>query len=107
LLDLALRRGITSDYVRKLLEAFPPRQDEKEKTEPQRVLAGQSMIESLTEQELSILRLMSAGLSHNEIADELYLSINTVKWHTTHIYGKLGVHRRAHAVTRAKEAGIL
>lgn len=107
LLNLALVRGVVTDYVRKLLEAFPPEQDEEEKIEPQRVLAGQSLIEPLTEQELSILRLMSAGLSHNEIANELYLSINTVKWHTTHMYGKLGVHRRAHAVARAKELNIL
>ena len=75
--------------------------------EPQKVFAGQPPLEPLTDQELSILRLMSAGLSHSEIARELYLSINTVKWHTTHIYGKLGVHRRAHAVTHAKELGIL
>jgi len=107
LLDLALTRGVATKYVRRLLDAFPQRQDEEEKKEPQKVMTGQSLIELLTEQELSILRLMSAGLSHSEIARELYLSINTVKWHTTHIYGKLGVHRRAHAVTRAKELGIL
>ena len=107
LLNLALERGLAPDYVHKLLDAFPPKDYEKNKTEHQRVLAGKSLIEPLTDQELSILRLMSAGLSHSEIARELYLSINTVKWHTTHIYGKLGVHRRAHAVTRAKELGIL
>ena len=107
LLNLALESGLAPDYVHKLLDAFPPKDYEKNKTEPQRVLAGKSLIEPLTEQELSILRLMSAGLSHSEIARELYLSINTVKWHTTHIYGKLGIHRRAHAVTRAKELGIL
>lgn len=107
LLNLALARDVETDYVTKLIEAFPLRQDEEEEAEPQRVLGGQYLVEPLTDQELSILRLMSAGLSHNEIADKLYLSINTVKWHTTHIYDKLGVHRRAHAVTRAKELGIL
>ena len=107
LLDIALTRGVATDYVRRLLEAFSLGQDDEEKTEPQMVMDGQSLVEPLTEQELSILRLMSTGLSHSEIARELYLSINTVKWHTTHIYGKLGVHRRAHAVTRAKEVGIL
>ena len=97
LLDIALTRGVATDYVRRLLEVFSLGQNDD----------GQSLVEPLTEQELSILRLMSTGLSHSEIARELYLSINTVKWHTTHIYGKLGVHRRAHAVTRAKEVGIL
>ena len=65
------------------------------------------LVDPLSERELSILRLMAAGLSHDEIARELYLSVNTVKWHTTHIYRKLGVHRRAHAVFRAKELDIL
>lgn len=107
LLKLAMERNVATKYVNRLLAAFPLGESERGMAEPQKVFAGQPPLEPLTDQELSILRLMSAGLSHSEIARELYLSINTVKWHTTHIYGKLGVHRRAHAVTRAKEAGIL
>ena len=67
----------------------------------------QSLVEPLTDQEIGILRLMSAGLSHSEIASELFISINTVKWHSSNIYGKLGVHRRAHAVSRARELEII
>jgi LuxR family maltose regulon positive regulatory protein len=56
---------------------------------------------------LSILRLMAAGLSHPDIAGELHLSANTIKWYSSQIYSKLGVHRRAHAVSRARELHIL
>ena len=69
--------------------------------------AYQPLLEPLTDQELRVLRLMAAGLSHRDIASELYLSVNTIKWHTTHIYSKLGVHRRAHAISQARELGII
>ena len=48
--------------------------------------------------------MFAAGRSNREIADELYLSVNTVKWHARNLYGKLGVHRRALAVARARDA---
>lgn len=107
LLQLAEARGMVPDYVPKLLAAFPSVEGAKEIVEPRKTAAHQSLVEPLTDQEINILRLMAAGLSHNEIANELYLSVNTIKWHTTHIYSKLGVHRRAHAVSRARELSIL
>lgn len=107
LLQLAVAHGIATDYVPRLLAAFPVEQGEKVWAEPRKTAIQQPLVEPLTERETNILRLMGAGLSHHEIASELYLSINTIKWHTTHIYGKLGVHRRAHAVSRARELGIL
>ena len=72
-----------------------------------RTPAPQPRADALSGRELAILRLMAANLSHREIAEELYLSVNTVKWYSTHIYGKLGVHRQADAVARARELGIL
>jgi LuxR family maltose regulon positive regulatory protein len=106
LLQLARARGIAPEYVANLLAAFPEEIGERSSS-TEKLSHPQRLVEQLTDQELSILRLMSAGLSHREIADEMYLSVNTIKWHTTHIYSKLGVHRRAHAVVRAKELGIL
>ena len=91
----------TSPYTDRLLAACA-RPDDSAGSGP-----SEPLLESLTEQETSILRLMSAGLSHGEIARERFLSLNTVKWHTAHIYRKLSVHRRAHAVARARELGIL
>jgi LuxR family maltose regulon positive regulatory protein len=107
LLHRVVTPSVASDYVAKLLAAFPVEQGEKVWAEPRKTAIQQPLVEPLTERETNILRLMGAGLSHHEIASELYLSINTIKWHTTHIYGKLGVHRRAHAVSRARELGIL
>jgi len=106
LLGQAAKMNIFPEYVARLLSAFPGNAGRIESTKPQLASSSQPLVEPLTDQELSILRLMAAGLSHNEIASELYLSLNTVKWHSTHIYGKLGVHRRAHAVARARELEI-
>jgi ATP/maltotriose-dependent transcriptional regulator MalT len=56
---------------------------------------------------MQILNLISARLSNREIAEELYLSVNTVKWYARSIYDKLGVASRRQAGARAKELGIL
>ena len=61
----------------------------------------------MTERERQILRLMAAFRSNKEIARELGLSVNTVKWYSGVIYGKLGVHKRAEAAARARELGLL
>jgi len=107
LLGQAVRENIFPEYVARLLSAFPADAGDKESTTTKDASSQQPLIEPLTDQELSILRLMAAGLSHSEIASQLYLSLNTVKWHSTNIYGKLGVHRRTHAVARARELEIL
>lgn len=107
LLQIAEAHRIAPDYLAKLLAAFPAQVDDQGSVRTQKVVLDQPLVEPLTDQEMRILRLMEGGLSHNEIASELYLSINTVKWHTTHIYSKLGVHRRAHAVARAQELDLL
>jgi LuxR family maltose regulon positive regulatory protein len=65
------------------------------------------LVEPLNERELELVRLLAERRSNREIADELYLSVNTVKWHARNLYGKLGVERRREAVERARELGIL
>jgi LuxR family maltose regulon positive regulatory protein len=65
------------------------------------------LVEPLSERELEVLQLIAEGLSNPEIATRLYLSVNTLRAHTTHIYQKLDVHNRMQAVTRAKELGLL
>lgn len=66
-----------------------------------------SLVEPLSERELEVLRLIVAGLSNREIAEELVIAISTVKSHINNIYGKLGVKRRTQAVARAQELGLL
>ena len=53
------------------------------------------------------MRLIAAGRSNREIADELYLSVNTIRWYASQMYAKLGVRRRSEAVALARQLGIL
>jgi LuxR family maltose regulon positive regulatory protein len=66
-----------------------------------------SLVEALTAREMEVLRLMCKGYSNQKIADILIVSINTVKKHTSNIYGKLGVRNRAQAVLKAQEHGLI
>ena len=63
--------------------------------------------EPLSQGEMRVLRYLPTRLSAPEIADELYLSVNTVKTHMRHLYDKLGVHRRHEAVEQARALGLL
>jgi LuxR family maltose regulon positive regulatory protein len=92
--------GVGWDYVNKLMAAF-------KQTAPPPDRSVSSLIEPLTERELEVLRLVAAGLSNREIADELSLAVGTVKRHANNIYGKLNVHKRIQAVARARELGLL
>jgi LuxR family maltose regulon positive regulatory protein len=101
LLRRALSNGITPAYTSKLLGAFgksaaslprPP---------------GPSLVEPLSERELQVLRLLSAGHTNQEIAAALHVSINTVKTHLKNIYGKLGVNNRRKATAQAKKLGLI
>jgi LuxR family maltose regulon positive regulatory protein len=61
----------------------------------------------LSESELAVLRLLPSALSNREIAEQLYVSVNTVKTHLRSIYAKLGAGSREQAVGRAREVGLL
>ncbi|HYZ53405.1 MAG TPA: LuxR C-terminal-related transcriptional regulator, partial [Streptosporangiaceae bacterium] len=67
----------------------------------------QRLREPLSDSETRILRYLPTNLSAPEIAGQLYLSVHTVKTHMRHIYAKLGAHRRAEAVERARALGLL
>ena len=111
LLQLATRRGIPprKAYVSRLLAAFPDYGTEpilSPSAQGERQGIG-ALVEPLNDREMQILRLLAAGLTNRQIAEELYLSLHTIKWYTTQIYGKLGVHKRAEAVARAYELNML
>ena len=65
------------------------------------------LIEALSERELEVLRLVAAGKANREIAAELFITLDTVKKHTTHILGKLGASNRTEAVARARELDLV
>ena len=67
----------------------------------------QPLIEPLSDRELEVLRLLAGDLTGPDIARELYVSLNTLRTHTKHIFAKLGVTSRREAVTRANELGLL
>jgi LuxR family maltose regulon positive regulatory protein len=64
------------------------------------------LIEPLSERELEVLGLVVAGLTNREIAEKLFISVGTVKTHTHHIYGKLGVNSRPRAIARVRELNL-
>jgi two-component system, NarL family, response regulator LiaR len=65
----------------------------------------QKPVEILSERELDVLRLASQGLSNQDIADKLCLSLRTVQAHFSHIFNKLQVSSRTEAVVRALKEG--
>jgi len=68
---------------------------------------AQPPLEPLSDSEIRVLRYLPTNLSTREIANELYVSPNTVKTHMHRLYAKLGTHRRGEAVTRARALGLL
>jgi LuxR family maltose regulon positive regulatory protein len=63
--------------------------------------------EGLSERELEVLRLLATELTGPEIAQRLYVSLNTLRTHTKHIFTKLDVNTRRAAVRRAAERGLI
>lgn len=61
----------------------------------------------ISKREYEVLVLMAKGLSNQEIADKLFVSLNTVKTHTANLFLKLDVKRRTQAIQRAKELGLI
>ncbi len=66
-----------------------------------------TLLSPLTEREAEILQLVADGLSNQDIADRLFLSVGTVKWHNNQIFSKLGVSSRTAAVTQGRRLGLL
>ena len=68
---------------------------------------GQALVDPLTSRELEVLSHLPSRLTNAELAIACFVSVNTVKTHVAHIYRKLGVTSRNHAVERARELGLL
>lgn len=106
LLHDALSRNLSREYVHKLLNYFPVEQP-KMNRQQQMISQGSELIELLTDRELDVLRLIAAGLSRQEIASKLFVSVNTIKTHARNIYQKLGVNNQIQAVSKARNLGLL
>ncbi|PBJ24363.1 HTH-type transcriptional regulator MalT [Pseudomonas sp. ACN8] len=101
------------DWLRGQLQNCPPTPVSLSLSEKLPALAARPGLEScaaaeqLSTREMAVLRLIAQGCSNQEISDQLFISLHTVKTHASHINSKLGVERRTQAVARAKELGVL
>ena len=65
------------------------------------------LVEPLTEREEEVFALLATGHTNREIASELFVTVGTIKAHTSNIYAKLQARNRAEAISRARELGLL
>ena len=103
LLRRAAAGEVAGAFARRLLEAIG---DPGGETGKKATTTG-GLLEPLTARETEILRLIAAGLRNQEIADQLVISIATVKRHIANAYGKLGVGHRTEAAARARAGSAL
>ena len=101
LLSDAMAQGMMPGYVSKLLAVFEAEKQESDLPLPQ------ALIDPLSERELEVLALVAAGLKNKEIAEQLFISLNTVLYHIKNIYDKLGVRKRTLAIIKARELDLL
>jgi LuxR family maltose regulon positive regulatory protein len=110
LLDAFSRQSSTvnGEFLDSLREGFRATQMQAEPNIIEdRIAKNGDLLDPLSDRELEVLRLLAAALSYREIAEELFVSINTVKAHTKNIYSKMGVHGRMQAAQRAKELHLI
>jgi len=94
-------------YLGRLLQAFQRDGAPIGKQGRRAAAVMPGLLEPLSARELEVLALLAAGKPNRTIAEELVITLDTVKRHVTHILDKLGVGNRTQAVTRARELGLL
>jgi LuxR family maltose regulon positive regulatory protein len=113
MLQAAFAREINPNYTARLLAAFEadkPKSLDESKMSPslqERHHSVESLLEPLSQRELTVLQLIAKGLSNREIGERLFLALDTVKGHNRRIFDKLNVQSRTEAVARAREQGLL
>jgi LuxR family maltose regulon positive regulatory protein len=98
-------------YLQSLLAAFAAECEGRKRSRPvapsRPRFTTEPAVETLSEREGDVLRLVAAGLATEEIARELIISVGTVRTHLKNIYGKLDAHSRVQAVERARDLNYL
>ncbi len=107
----ALLAGVGHPYAARLLVAFAPedraRAGASETPADVGVADAEAASVGLTERERDILRALASANTYRRVADELGVSVNTVRFHVKNVYAKLGVGTRLEAVDRARQLGWL
>lgn len=98
-----IKEPALAGYIDDLLAAFT----HSAPVAPKTVIFKDHPIATLTSREMEVLVLLATPLALREIGDKLFISYSTVRQHTAHIYEKLGVNKRRHAVLLAQELGLL
>jgi LuxR family maltose regulon positive regulatory protein len=110
LLAEAMSAGLRPGYVDRLLSAFEAAEAGAVADDRARIAGGarlEAAVETLSRRELEVLALIAEGLTNQEIAARLFLSLHTVKVHVRNIAGKLGAANRTQAVALARGRGLL
>jgi LuxR family maltose regulon positive regulatory protein len=96
-------------YLDSLLEAFQyqPRHSHTRPVARNQLAQDQMLIRRLTPREMDVLRCMAQGASNQQIAEQLVITIDTVKRHITNIFTKLGVSNRTQAVLQARDQDLV
>jgi LuxR family transcriptional regulator, maltose regulon positive regulatory protein len=98
--------AVPPPFLDRLLEAFE-QAGQAALPHSRRGVALPGLVAALSAREVEVLQLLAAGKSNPAIAEELVITLDTVKRHVTHILDKLGAANRTQAVTRARELGLL
>ncbi|MFC5830036.1 LuxR C-terminal-related transcriptional regulator [Nonomuraea insulae] len=107
LLRDATNHGVAGDHARLLLSLGASAEAEAPDPGQRPASLSPESPESLSDRELQVLRLLDSELSGPQIARELFVSYNTLRTHTKHIFSKLDVTSRRAAVLRARERGLM
>ncbi len=102
LLAEAAQRGIFREYIQMILAAISTPE-----SYPLGPSAQTQYGERLSGRELEVLRLIAQGATNQQVAEQLVVSVGTVKSHINHILGKLDAHNRTEAVARARGLGLI
>ena len=116
--DTEIQRALTAGAFSYLLKSMPPREmldtirqahAGKKRIPPEVAahLAEHLSEEALTQREVEVLQLVMAGNRNRDIADNLFISEETVKAHIKHVLEKLGASDRTQAITIAARRGII
>ncbi len=101
LLKSLLLNDEDNSFARNLLATYDLSQS------PDLFSSDQAMLEPLSSRELEVMSMLASDLSGPEIADEMYIALSTLRFHTRNIYGKLQVNNRRAAVGKARDLNLI
>lgn len=93
----------TMPLVRRLLRSL----DRVAQSEPHKPGVADGLMGELTKREIKLLKRLESGMSNKEIAESVFITEGTLKWHLTNIYSKLGAKNRAGALVKARGLALI